>query len=89
MQTKVKDSITYLTLIHHRQAPMRILYNQSEAAPVWYTEVYYQKMIGHPVEMIEIPAKENVEAVSVATMLKDAPSKGSKRLYGFFDGRIT
>lgn len=73
MQTKVKDSSTYLTHIHHRQTPMRILYSQSDAAPVWYTEAYYQKMIGHPVEMIEIPAKENVVALSVAGMMKNAP----------------
>lgn len=75
MQTKVKDSTTYLTQIHHRQTPMRILYNQSDAAPVWYTEAYYQKMIGHPVEMIEIPAGENIEAVSVAALLKNAPHR--------------
>lgn len=75
MDTKVKDSTTYLTQIHHRQTPMRILYNQSDAAPVWYTEAFYQKMIGHPVEMIEIPAKENIEAISVAGMLKAAPHK--------------
>ena len=75
MDTKVKDSTTYLTQIHHRQTPMRILYNQSDAAPVWYTEAFYQKMIGHPVEMIEIPAKENIEAISVAGILKAAPHK--------------
>ena len=75
METKVKDSSTYLTQIHHRQTPMRILYNQSDAAPVWYTEAFYQKMIGHPVDMIEIPAKENIEAISVAGMLKAAPHK--------------
>ena len=75
MDTKVKDSTTYLTQIHHRQTPMRILYNQSDAAPVWYTEAFYQKMIGHPVEIIEIPADENIEAISVAGMLKAAPHK--------------
>ena len=75
MDTKVKDSTTYLTQIHHRQTPMRILYNQSDAAPVWYTEAFYQKMIGHPVEMIEIPAKENIEAISVAGILKAAHHK--------------
>lgn len=75
MQTKAKDSTTYLTQIHHRQTPMRILYNHSDAAPVWYTEAFYQVMIGHPVEMIEIPENENIEAVSVAGMLKAAPHK--------------
>jgi len=73
MVTKVKDSTTFLTHIHHRQSPMRILYNQSDAAPVWYSEGVYQKMIGHPVEMIEIPANENIEAQYVAGLLKNAP----------------
>nr|WP_067053306.1 substrate-binding domain-containing protein [Mucilaginibacter sp. L294] len=73
METKVKDSSTYLTQIHHRQSPMRILYNQSDAAPVWYSEVYYQKMIKHPVELIEIPESENISATYVAGQLKNAP----------------
>jgi ABC-type molybdate transport system substrate-binding protein len=84
METKVKDSSTFLTQIHHRQSPMRLLYNQSDAAPVWYTEFYYQKMIGNPVEMIEIPAKENIEATSVAGLLKNAPhQKAAKDFIDF------
>ena len=73
METKVKDSTTYLTQIHHRQSPMRILYNQSDAAPVWYSEVYYQQMINHPVELIRIPANENVTDSYTAGLLKTAP----------------
>lgn len=73
MDQKVKDGSTYLTQIHHRQSPMRILYAQSDAAPVWYTEAYYQKMLGHPVELIEIPEKENIQAQYYAGQLKDAP----------------
>ena len=73
MVEKVKDSSTFLTHIHHRQSPMRIMYNQSDAAPVWYTEGYYQNMIGNPVETIEIPASENIEAQYVAGRLKKAP----------------
>ncbi len=72
METKVKDSSTFLTQIHHRQSPMRILYNQSDAAPVWFTEVNYQKMIGHPVEEIKIPDSENILAHNVAGQLKTA-----------------
>lgn len=71
--TKVKDSSTFLTQIHHRQSPMRILYDQSDVAPVWFSEGYYQKMIGHPVETIEIPESENIEAQYVAGRLKKAP----------------
>ncbi|MDP4285836.1 MAG: substrate-binding domain-containing protein [Bacteroidota bacterium] len=73
MNNKVKDSSTFLTHIHHRQSPMRILYNQSDAAPVWITEGNYQKMIGHPIESIKIPDSENIEVKYVAGQLKDAP----------------
>ncbi len=73
MDTKVKDSTTYLTQIHHRQSPMRILYNQSDAAPVWYTEVFYQQMIGHPVTMVTIPETENIKATYIAGQMKNAP----------------
>lgn len=73
MEGKVADKSTYLTQIHHRQSPMRILYDQSDAAPVWYTEVYYQKMLGHPVEMIEVPETENIRSQYIAGQLKNAP----------------
>ena len=73
MITKVKDSTTYLTQIHHRQSPMRILYNQSDAAPVWFSEAYYQQMINNPVELVNIPDRENVTASYIAGILKTAP----------------
>src|ERR1700694_1597427 len=73
MVKKVKDSGTYLTQIHHRQTPMRILYDQSDAGPVWYTEAFYQQMIQHPVDMIEIPESENVTASYVAGLMKKPP----------------
>ncbi|MFT3747134.1 MAG: substrate-binding domain-containing protein [Agriterribacter sp.] len=75
MQTKVNDSSTYLTQIHHRQTPMRILYKQSDAGPVWYSEAFYQKMINHPIEMITIPDKENITAIYMAGILKQALHK--------------
>ena len=73
METKVNDSSTYFTQIHHRQTPMRILYNQSDAGPVWLSEVVYQKMIGHPIEMVTVPDAENVTATFMAGVLKTAP----------------
>ena len=45
MIDKVKDSSTFLTHIHHRQSPMRILYNYADAAPVWFSEVQFIKSI--------------------------------------------
>ena len=73
MVDKLRDSTTYLTHIHHRESPMRLLYNQSDAAPVWYSEVWYQQMIQHPVELVSIPENENVNATSMAGILKNAP----------------
>lgn len=73
MKAKVKDSTTFLTQIHHRQTPMRILYGQSDAGPVWYSEALFQKMIDHPIELIEIPEKENIKATYIAGLMKTAP----------------
>lgn len=75
MVSKVTDGSTFLTHIHHRQSPMRILYNQSDAAPVWYSEAHYQLMINHPVEMVTIPDEENITATYMAGILKEAPHK--------------
>lgn len=73
MEDKVKDGSTFLTHIHHRQTPMRMLYKQSEAAPVWYTEVHFQKMLGHPVDLVEIVEEENIKSTYIAGKLKNAP----------------
>ncbi|MBO9731905.1 MAG: substrate-binding domain-containing protein [Chitinophaga sp.] len=73
MQAKVNSGGTYLTKIHHRETPLRILYQQSDAGPVWFTEAYYQQMIGHPVELISVPATENIQASYWAGVLKSAP----------------
>ncbi|WP_333865738.1 substrate-binding domain-containing protein [Sphingobacterium sp.] len=73
MEDKVNDGSTYLTKIHHRESPMRILYGQADAAPVWASEVVYQKLIGHPVEGINIPDAQNTTATYVAAKLKNAP----------------
>jgi molybdate transport system substrate-binding protein len=73
MVDKVNDGSTYLTQIHHRESPMRILYNQADAAPVWYSEAYYQTLIGHPTELVEIPASQNVSETYTVGQLKAAP----------------
>jgi len=79
MDTKVQDSSTYLTQIHHRQTPMRILYQQSDAGPVWYSEAHYQQLLGHPVEVVRIPEQENIRATYVAGRLKKAPHPQAAR----------
>ncbi|MFC5527794.1 substrate-binding domain-containing protein [Rhodanobacter ginsengisoli] len=74
MQTKVHDGSTFLTHVHHRQSPLRVLQGQSDAAPVWSTEAYFQQQIlHHPVETVAIPAAQNVTATYTAARMKNAP----------------
>jgi molybdate transport system substrate-binding protein len=75
MVEKVKNSTTFITQIHHRQSPMRILYDRSDVAPVWETEIFYQKRLGHPVDKVEIGDEYTKLSVSMAGLLKDAPNK--------------
>ena len=74
MDAKVKDSSTFLTRIHHRQSPLRVLQGESDAALVWSTEAYFQQQIMHfPVETVEIPAAQNAIATYTAARMKNAP----------------
>lgn len=75
MVDKVKDSSTFITQIHHRQSPLRILYQQSDVAPVWETEIVYQQKIGHPVDYVPIDDAFNKTSVTEAGILKNAPLK--------------
>lgn len=81
MIKKVADGSTYLTRIHHRESPLRILSRESDVAPVWTSEVVYQKMIGHPVEEISIPQKDNIRSTYIAGQLKNAPHPEAAKLF--------
>ncbi len=73
MQEKVKEGSTYLTLIHHRETPRRILADQSDAGPVWHTEVFYQQdALDNPIEGVLIPDAENERATYSAASMKNA-----------------
>jgi len=74
MQAKVADGTTFLTRIHHRQSPLRVLQGESDAAPVWSTEAYFQQQILHrPVETVAIPEAQNAVATYTAARMKNAP----------------
>jgi len=80
MKTKVADGSTFLTSIHHRQSPMRVLQGDSDAAPVWFTEAYFQQQIlHHPVETIAIAPSQNTTATYTAGRMKDAPHAQAAR----------
>lgn len=83
MKTKVADGTTYLTKIHHRESPIRIMASESDAGVVWSTEALYQKQLGQPIELIPIPNQQNVTATYMAGILKKAPHAQAAK--DFFD----
>lgn len=81
MDTKVKAGTTYLTHIHHRQTPMRILSGQSDAGVTWASEVRFQEKIGNPIAGVEIPSGWNTTAVYAAGVLRNAPHPEAARAW--------
>lgn len=73
MLTKLKSGSTWLTRMHHRQTPMRIMQGQADAGPTWYTEPYFQRMINNPIGLVEIPDEFNQFVTYTAAALKSAP----------------
>lgn len=73
MQTKLKAGTTRLTRMHHRQTPIRIMQRRADCGPTWYTEPFFQEMIGNPISMVEIPDKENQFVTYTAAAMKNAP----------------
>jgi ABC-type molybdate transport system substrate-binding protein len=84
MKTKVDNGSTFLTHIHHRQTPVRIMLKESDAGAVWYTEANFQQMINNPIQMIEIPDKDNEQVTYTAGSMKSAPHpEAAKRFLDF------
>lgn len=76
---KVSDGTTYLTQIHHRQTPMRIMEGKSDAGVTWASEVRFQETIHNPISGVAIPAAQNYVAVYAAGVLKGAPHAAAAR----------
>jgi ABC-type molybdate transport system substrate-binding protein len=81
MDSKVKSGTTYLTHIHHRQTPMRILSGKSDAGVTWSSEVRFQEKIGNPISGVSIPAGENTTAIYAAAVLRNAPHPAAARAW--------
>ena len=81
MQAKLKSGATYLTHIHHRQTPMRILDGRSDAGVTWSSEVRFQEKIGNPISGVAIPQKENTTAVYAAAVVRNAPHAAAARAW--------
>ena len=79
--SKVADGTTYLTHVHHRQTPMRIMQGESDAGVTWASEVRFQEMIHNPISGVAIPAAQNSTAVYAAGVLKNAPHATAARAW--------
>lgn len=75
-KTKVDDGSTYLTHIHHRQTPMRIMARQCDAGAVWYTEAFFHAQIAHhPTDLVSVPDAQNKVVTYSIGALRNAPHK--------------
>jgi accessory colonization factor AcfC len=80
-ETKVQNGATYLTQIHHRQTPMRILRGDADAGVTWASEVRFQMMIGNSIAGIEIPRDQNTTGAYAAGVLRNAPHQAAARAW--------
>ncbi len=87
-QTKVQKGTTYLTHIHHRQTPMRIMQRKCAAGAVWYTEAHFHAdMVDHPIAMVTIPDSQNKTVTYTAGIMRSAPHpQAAKDFLGFLTG---
>jgi ABC-type molybdate transport system substrate-binding protein len=69
---KVSAGSAFLTQIHHRQTPMRILDGKSDAGVVWSSEVRFQQKIGSKITGVPIPDAQNVTATYAAGLVRNA-----------------
>jgi ABC-type molybdate transport system substrate-binding protein len=71
---KVEDGTNFLTQIHHRQTPVRIMQGKCTAGAVWYSEAYYHAALTqHPLSVVAIPDAQNRYATFTAGLMRDAP----------------
>jgi molybdate transport system substrate-binding protein len=71
---KVENQTNFLTQIHHRQTPMRIMQGKCAAGAVWYSEAYYHAALTqHPLSVVTIPDAQNRYATFTGGLMHDAP----------------
>lgn len=83
-EEKVQNGSSYLTQIHHRQTPMRIMKGESDAGVTWSSEVRFQEKIGNPIAGVNIPTDQNFTAVYGAAVLRNAPHPEAARAWVAF-----
>ena len=81
---------TYLTRIHHRETPLRIMRRRCDAGVVWYTEAYFHaRLAGHPTALVTIPETHNHMVTYTAAALRGAPHpKAAAAFLRFLSGPV-
>ncbi len=83
-QEKAKRGSTYLTEIHHRQTPMRIMKGESDAGVTWSSEIRFQEKIGNPIEGVSIPKDQNATGAYAAAVASHASHLDAARAWVSF-----
>ncbi len=68
---KVDRGETYVTRIHHRETPRRVLDGASDVGPVWRTEGLHQRALGAALDLVPIDGAPR--STSFAAVLRAAP----------------
>ena len=75
MEEKRAEGTTIMTVVHHRETPLRIRKKTVDAGPVWATEVIHAKSVGLPFEVVEpgpdLDQRDKIDYY--ACRLKNAP----------------
>ena len=79
---KVNAGTTFLTHIHHRQTPVRIMERKCTAGVVWYTEAYFHaKIKHHPISIVTVPKQNNKVVGYTAALMRSAPNAKAGRAF--------
>jgi ABC-type molybdate transport system substrate-binding protein len=86
MEEKRAEGTTLLTVVHHRETPLRLRLGTADVGPVWATEVEHARRQGLDVEAVEVG--EELDRRSrinyCAAVLSDAPNPlNAKRFLDF------
>jgi len=83
MEEKRAEGTTILTIVHHRETPLRLRKGTVDVGPVWATEYVHARSMGLPVEKVEpgegLDQRDKVNYCVAA--MKDAPNRENARKF--------
>jgi ABC-type molybdate transport system substrate-binding protein len=89
MEEKKAEGTTILTLVHHRETPLRIRERDVDVGPVWATEAVYAKMQGFKIDVVELGELDQRDKVNYyIAKLRNAPNPlNAKKFLNFIKSR--